>query len=583
MPSIYVRPAGRFGNNCFQFMASRLFKILYRHDIVYHELDDSITIDDKTFITWKDDLLNDKGIDPTYKDKNLIFDGYFQHSDIFYIFRDMLMQYINTHSRDIFYNSTGEKHYSYQLISNPINNYDKFKTVIHLRIEDFINYNLAIHPKYYDDIINNSEKPILIVHKEIENTNDYIYINYFKKFDVSFFDGELTEAYSILRTAKNIICSNSTMSWIAVFFNINCNKCIMPVFKNHNIWTTFRSQYVDSYTFDWNFCSLKDLELLDSNIIIPARLLPISSTYLPYLFKNDTDIQHPIFKNGKYLEEYFLEYFSNKNPNLGKWKYIDCLWTNVENSADFNVNRKLLNDRLIKQIQKYPSDTKYFTVVQSCNPIQLELPENTVIFGASSGTIPIPLIYEDNKSILISHACDIQTGSVTYLPKLSYKEKNILCSFVGSITHPIRIKMLETLKNKDGFIFHHKTWNLNISDNEAAQFIDTTRNSKFALAPRGYGHSSFRFFEIFQLGAIPIYIYDDIEWLPYKDILNYKEFCISIHESDIENLPYILNNIDEKKFNNMWNRYNEIKHYFTLECMSQYILNTIRLLSQEKS
>jgi hypothetical protein len=138
--------------------------------------------------------------------------------------------------------------------------------------------------------------------------------------------------------------------------------------------------------------------------------------------------------------------------------------------------------------------------------------------------------------------------------------------------------MKTLLENKDGFRIYSKELNQTVTDNEAQFFVITTTNSKFALAPRGYGRSSFRFFEIFLLGSIPIYIYDDIERLPYMDVLNYKDFCISIHESDIDKLPNLLNNITEEQYNTMWSNFNKISHYFTFETMSKYIINKIRTI-----
>jgi hypothetical protein len=41
--------------------------------------------------------------------------------------------------------------------------------------------------------------------------------------------------------------------------------------------------------------------------------------------------------------------------------------------------------------------------------------------------------------------------------------------------------------------------------------------SKFNLAPRGFGRTSYRLAEIIQIGRIPVYLYDDISWLPYEE------------------------------------------------------------------
>jgi hypothetical protein len=103
-------------------------------------------------------------------------------------------------------------------------------------------------------------------------------------------------------------------------------------------------------------------------------------------------------------------------------------------------------------------------------------------------------------------------------------------------------------------------------------FIHDTIHSKFALAPRGYGRGSFRFFECFQLGTIPVYVWNDIEWLPFKNIIDYKKLCISLHVSQIEQLESILQSITEEDYIKMFEYYNEIKHLFQLEGMSNQII-----------
>lgn len=301
-----------------------------------------------------------------------------------------------------------------------------------------------------------------------------------------------------------------------------------------------------------------------------------SSTNLPPQFKKNTTVQYPIFKQGKYLEEYFLDYFSELNQDTGSFKYIDCLWTNVHHDPNFNNDKEDLTNILNNKIAEYPSNTKFFTVVQWDDGPLLNIPKDTVVFGACSGNIPLPLIYEDTDNKLQNYGCvyDVQKLQFTH-PKKTFNEKELLCSFVGSMTHPVRDKMKNILENKNGFFIQSKSWTPDIKYNEAQFFMDITTHSKFALSPRGYGRSSFRFFEIFLLGSIPVYIYDDIEWLPYKDVLNYSDFCISIHESKIETLPDILNNISEEEYNKMWNNYVKISHYFTVETMSKYIINTV--------
>lgn len=40
--------------------------------------------------------------------------------------------------------------------------------------------------------------------------------------------------------------------------------------------------------------------------------------------------------------------------------------------------------------------------------------------------------------------------------------------------------------------------------------------SKFNLCPRGYGRSSFRYAESIQIGRIPVFLWDDVPWIPYQ-------------------------------------------------------------------
>jgi hypothetical protein len=157
--------------------------------------------------------------------------------------------------------------------------------------------------------------------------------------------------------------------------------------------------------------------------------------------------------------------------------------------------------------------------------------------------------------------------------KIEFKNKEILCSFVGTITHNVRNICINELSNIQGFKFNIKQgWSTEIEKNLQDLYIEDTIKSKFALAPRGYGRSSFRFFEIFKLGTIPVYVWDDIEWLPYKHVIDYSKICISINISEIEKLPQILNEITEDKYNEMLENYNEIKDIFELKSISDYVL-----------
>jgi hypothetical protein len=286
------------------------------------------------------------------------------------------------------------------------------------------------------------------------------------------------------------------------------------------------------------------------------------------LFYVSNSVTYPPFKSGLYLEEFFFNNMKNNNKTKDKngRLYIPALWTNFQIEGWFNNPeiKQIMQNSLDIYILENPNNEGYFTVVQHDDGPMLNLPENTIIYGACSGNIPIPLIYEDNNNTL---------ENIKNQKKIEYKNKEILCSFVGTLTHNIRYICINKLSEAPGFKFNIKQgWSTDIEKNLQDLYIEDTINSKFALAPRGYGRSSFRFFEIFKLGTIPIYVWDDIEWLPYKDIINYSKICISINISEIEKLPQILNEITEDKYNEMLKNYNEIKHIFELESIFEYII-----------
>jgi len=275
-----------------------------------------------------------------------------------------------------------------------------------------------------------------------------------------------------------------------------------------------------------------------------------------------TKIVYPPFKNGLYMEEYFLDYVSKNNIKYDKngRLYIPCLWTNFQTESWFQERKNYMQQVLDNWILNHPNKPGYFVVVQHDDGPMLQLPPGTLIYGACNGQIPLPLIYQDIENRLAS------------VNKKTFKNKQILCSFVGSATHNVRNNLINQYKNDYRFKFSIRDgWTNQVQEDHQSLFVDMTVNSKFALAPRGYGKSSFRFFECFLLGTIPVYVWDDKEWLPYQDILDYDKFSISIHESEIDILDEILTNVNEKKYNKMLEEYEKVKHMFELDFMCEFI------------
>ena len=298
---------------------------------------------------------------------------------------------------------------------------------------------------------------------------------------------------------------------------------------------------------------------------MPLDLLPSP------LFYGPMNITYPPFKKGFYLEEFFLEHMKKNQldrDSSGRI-YIPCLWTNFQLDGCFQSNKKNMQNILDKWISEHKSENGYFTIVQMDDGILLKLPSNTIIYGACTGTIPLPLIYEDTDFKLESNA-------IEWYQK-NEQNKHFLCSFVGTETHTIRRQVVGKFNGKKDFsIIRTNGWSPSVSKDKQDNFISATLKSKFALAPRGYGKSSFRFFEIIILGTIPIYIWDDIEWLPYKDVLDYTNFSISLHISKLDELESIMESIiNSEKYNEMLAEIKKINtdKIFGLDYMCSYILS----------
>jgi hypothetical protein len=274
---------------------------------------------------------------------------------------------------------------------------------------------------------------------------------------------------------------------------------------------------------------------------------------------------YPPFKKGLYLEEYFFQKAQNTGLNL-KRKYIPVKWTNFQIEGWFQSRKHEMQQLLDEWVRNNPSENGYFTLVQYDDGPLLDLPANTLIYGACSGNIPIPLIYQDVNNTLAN------------IPKKSFAEKSILCSFVGNITSNqvqpnVREVMKHTLEKNPNFLFYNSGgWTPSVNADLQKKFVNITINSKFVLAPRGYGRGSFRFFECFQLGSIPVYLWNDVEWLPFKDLIDYNKLCISMHISQINELEARLISITQEEYNSMFTYYETVKHMFDLEGMSNQII-----------
>lgn len=264
---------------------------------------------------------------------------------------------------------------------------------------------------------------------------------------------------------------------------------------------------------------------------------------------------YPNYHEGLHLEDYFIDFYESNNIET-KRKFIKIGWTSYYNNG---LDKQKLQDYLNNLNQ----DDEYFVVCQHDDAPRENIPKNTLVFCAGGN-------YRGSNKISIPLIC-------SQIPeKYIYKSnKDILCSFVGSITHPIRSNIINTYRNDTDFVLNFQQWVPSISTNHFLNFVEITSRSKYTLCPRGYGTSSFRLYECMQLNTIPVYVSDKHD-LPWSDELNWEDFCVLIKDTEVKHIKDILMSISNDQYNYMiMNMRNIHNKYFTLDGVCKNILKRI--------
>jgi hypothetical protein len=266
-------------------------------------------------------------------------------------------------------------------------------------------------------------------------------------------------------------------------------------------------------------------------------------------FRKISGIVYPPFALD-FFERHFFNYIQ-KYPELLD-RYIPVFWTEINNMGYDRNKLQAILDSL-------PQDgRKYFTICQHADGIHNQLQHTEVFFLGGRGDTPLALIY-DNARVFGHYASN---------------EKTIFCSFVGANTHPCRVQMCNALRGKPGVVLSIEGWTNKIPAHKQTEFLEFTSRSKFTLAPRGYGRTSFRLYEAFKLNSVPVYVYDD-PILPYTDVLDWSKLAVLVHTSQIDNLYSILQNISDETYEAMRSYYKEHAHLFTYDGMSDYIIKKV--------
>ena len=155
------------------------------------------------------------------------------------------------------------------------------------------------------------------------------------------------------------------------------------------------------------------------------------------------------------------------------------------------------------------------------------------------------------------------------------QRRDVFCSFVGSLTHPIRHSLCSALNDNSKYAIRTQHWSPAISTEALNTFIDLTSRSVFSLCPRGYGKTSFRLYEAMQLGSIPVYVYDD-PWIPFTNELDWNQFSVLISADRIHEIDHILSSIPHERIKEMQACLRESwQKNFTMDAVTRRIITEI--------
>ena len=246
-------PKGRLGNAIFRYMGASIMCIKY--DGNYSTIINNInyTINDKIFI----DLINNPSI--KLNDGNYLLSDYYQHDTIYKIYKTQIINFINSNNHIIITDGINagdgnkQQFYMKDVLNTPPNFNKIYDVVFHIRLGDFVKHGLAIPLEKLLTLIQNIEinnyNKIAVVCDKCNTEYEEKFINTIKeklyeKFNKSIVieSNDILTDYYIMKSAKILICSNSTISWCASYFSNEIKKCYMP---KH--YTAITNEYCDCY------------------------------------------------------------------------------------------------------------------------------------------------------------------------------------------------------------------------------------------------------------------------------------------------------------------------------------------------
>jgi len=226
---------------------------------------------------------------------------------------------------------------------------------------------------------------------------------------------------------------------------------------------------------------------------------------------------------GPWLENHWVKHFEHLLELSGKetcltetfGPFIPLLvpWSDIRRQGGYQEDypEKFILD-LMSVLR---SDLPYITVADSDAGVNLSEVDNILVFsGGGVGHVPVPLFKQTED--FVPHKID---------------KRKWLLNYVGTLREGLRQDMHDYLTRevKASYKYYHGNfWQ--------GHWRDIMLDSYTSLVPRGCGRSAFHLMETLQLGLIPVFIYNDVPWVPYLNLFIEKfGFVVTVDE-----LPFLV-------------------------------------------
>ena len=272
---------------------------------------------------------------------------------------------------------------------------------------------------------------------------------------------------------------------------------------------------------------------------------------------------------GPWIENLFIQKFMDKPLSYFRGMiplFVQWIDTQILRGPHFNNIHEELNHLLRPGVI-------YLAVSQGdvgLGMIGAAHPNILVLSAGGYGHVPLPLVKSEvPHSPHVHHAGVLNLTVVEDGKKVVAQEYRQDIGFFGTMNQQNsgRQEILEKIANAANKL--NMTHKYDLTSNWQKEM----GASKFNLCPRGYGRSSFRFAESIQIGRLPVFLWDDVPWIPYHGTnLSVEHFGFqrglkpikgADREISLESLVDEMHSMTEQQYKHKMVRLHDARYHYT--------------------